>query len=173
MVKRGIIPGADTSVNAEKTPNITAWRAYKRKERIMKRVRILADRIKKVLFTAVLFMVVLAGCGQQMAEPKSVEETDSFEFEVEDVFALSDGSGVVVVGYVQSGIMKTGAAAVLVKEDGTTIETVIGTLETYSAQTESYIHPSEVDTGVPVGVLLEGLEKEQVDIGDLLTNKEY
>lgn len=139
----------------------------------MKRVRILADRIKKVLFTAVLFMVVLAGCGQQMAEPKSVEETDSFEFEVEDVFALSDGSGVVVVGYVQSGIMKTGAAAVLVKEDGTTIETVIGTLETYSAQTESYIHPSEVDTGVPVGVLLEGLEKEQVDIGDLLTNKEY
>ena len=139
----------------------------------MKRVRILADRIKKVLFTAVLFMVVLAGCGQQMAEPKSVEETDSFEFEVEDVFALSDGSGVVVVGYVQSGIMKTGAAAVLVKEDGTTIETVIGTLETCSAQTESYIHPSEVDTGVPVGVLLEGLEKEQVDIGDLLTNKEY
>ncbi len=139
----------------------------------MKRVRILVEHKKKVLFTAVLFMVmVLAGCGRQMAEPKPAEETDSFEFEVEDVFALSDGSGVVVVGYVQSGIMKTGTAAVLVKEDGTTIETVVGTLETYSAQTESYIHPSEVDTGVPVGVLLEGLEKEQVDIGDLLTNRE-
>lgn len=133
----------------------------------MKRVRIL------VLFTAVLLMVmVLVGCGRQMVEPKSAEETDIFEFEVEDVFALLDVSGVVVVGYVQSGIMKTGAAAVLVKEDGTTIEVRVGMLETYSSQTDSYIHPSKVGTGVPVGVLLEGLEKEQVDIGDLLTNSE-
>ena len=133
----------------------------------MKRVRIL------VLFTAVLLMVmVLVGCGRQIVEPKTAEETDTFEFEVEDVFALVDGSGVVVAGYVQIGIMKTGAAAVLVKEDGTAIEVMVGTLETYSSQTESYIHPSEVGTGVPVGVLLEGLEKEQVDIGDILTNGE-
>ncbi len=133
----------------------------------MKRVRIL------VLFSAVLLMVmVLVGCGRQIEEPKSAEEIDTFEFEVEDVFALLDDRGVVVTGYVQSGIMKKGAAAVLVKEDGTTIEVMVGTLETYSPQTDSYIHPSEVGTGVPVGVLLEGLEKEQVDIGDLLTNSE-
>lgn len=139
----------------------------------MKRVRILADSKKKVLFTAVLLMVmVLAGCGQQMVKPGAAEETGTFEFEVKDVFALLDGSGVVVVGYVQSGIMKTGAAAVLVKEDGTTIEVMVGTLKTYNLQTESYIHLSEVGTGVPVGMLLEGLKKEQVDIGDLLTNSE-
>lgn len=139
----------------------------------MKRVRIGADSKKKVLFTAVLLMVmVLVGCGQQMKEPKSAEQTDTFEFEVKDVFALLDGSGVVVVGYVQSGIMKTGAAAVLVKEDGTTIEIMVGTLKTYNLQTESYIRLSEVGTGVPVGMLLKGIKKEQVDIGDLLTNSE-
>lgn len=141
----------------------------------MNRTELSASCNKKRIFAAMLLMILLmTGCGQQPVEQKTIEETDIFQFEVADTFALSDGSGVVVAGYVRSGIMRSGDTAVLVKEDGTTLEVKIGSMESYDSQTQGYVIIDEVGVDIPVGVLLEGLEKEQIDIGDILTNsKEY
>lgn len=93
----------------------------------------------------------------------------NFEYEVEDVFSLKNG-GVVVVGHVKSGTMHTGDKAVLLKGNGIrlAIDTRIGQMETRVAgQT---VPLKKVSKGEPAGVLLEGLKKEQVDIGDRIVS---
>ena len=90
-----------------------------------------------------------------------------FEYEVEDVFSLING-GVVVVGSVKKGTMQVGDKAWLLKGDGTKIETRIGQMETRRAgQT---VPLKKVSEGEPAGVLLEGLIKEQVEIGDRIVS---
>lgn len=86
-----------------------------------------------------------------------------FEYEVEDVFSLLNG-GVVVVGSVKKGIMQVGDKAWLLKGDGTKIETRIGQMETRRAG--QMVPLKKISQGEHAGVLLEGLRKEQVEIGD-------
>ena len=130
---------------------------------------------KKIILTIVLVMLLaMTGCGQEttkQGDGRNDGQTSDFEYEVEDVFALIDG-GVVVVGYVQSGTMHTGDSVWLVKEDGARIESSVLQMELYDSQSGSYLHPDEVGEGTPVGVMLEGLEKDQIDIGDLLVGNE-
>ena len=116
-------------------------------------------------------LLAMTGCAQGTTE-QSGDQNDGqiseLEYEVEDVFALIDG-GVVVVGTVQSGIMRTGDTVWLVKEDGTKIESSVLQMELYDGQSDSYLHPDEAEEGTPIAVMLEGLGKDQIDIGDLLT----
>ena len=86
-----------------------------------------------------------------------------FEYEVEDVFSLING-GVVVVGSVKKGAMQVGDKAWLLKGDGTKIETRIGQMETRRAG--QMVPLKKISQGEHAGVLLEGLRKEQVEIGD-------
>ena len=90
-----------------------------------------------------------------------------FEYEVEDVFSLING-GVVVVGSVKKGTMQVGDKAWLLKGDGTKIETRIGQMETRRAG--QMVSLKKVSQGEHAGVLLEGLKKEQVEIGDRIVS---
>ena len=85
------------------------------------------------------------------------------------MFALVNG-GVVVVGHVKSGTMHTGDRAWLLKGKGTrlAIETRIGQMETRGAG--QIVPLKKVSKGEPAGVLLEGLKKEQVEIGDRIVS---
>ena len=92
-----------------------------------------------------------------------------FEYEVEDVFSLING-GVVVVGNVKKGTMQVGDNAWLVKGDGTRLETRIGQME--SRRAGQMVPLKKVSEGEHAGVLLGGLKKEQVEIGDrIVANK--
>lgn len=131
---------------------------------------------RKILCSIVLSVfAVLTGCGRNMADSDKAQEKESplysFEFRIEDTYALTIG-GVVVTGYVQSGTMHAGDSAWLFKEDGTILETSVKALEIYDKEKEAAIMTEEVKEGIPAGVLLEGLEKEQVDIGDVLSGQE-
>lgn len=131
---------------------------------------------KKIIFLTILAVLsFMTGCGQAVTGSGGTSEEQSrsygFEFQVEDVFALTTG-GVVVTGYVQSGTMRTGDGAWLVKEDGTALETGVEGMEIYDKEKEGTIYTEEVSEGIPVGVLLRGLEKDQVDIGDRLLGQE-
>ncbi len=87
------------------------------------------------------------------------------------MFLLFD-EDVVVTGYIESGTVKMGDKAVLVKENGTKYETSIGAIEAYSAETDSVGAVDEAGEGMAAGVLLEGLKTDQVDAGDLLLGYE-
>ena len=128
-----------------------------------------------LLFLTMLAMLsVLTGCGQSVTQSDEAPDNESllysFEFQVEDAYALTIG-GVVVTGYVQSGTMCTGDSAWLVKEDGTVLETGIAGMEIFSKEKDGTIFVERVEVGIPTGVLLEGLEKDQVDAGDILLGK--
>ena len=88
-----------------------------------------------------------------------------FEYEVEDVFSLLDG-GVVVFGHVKSGTVCAGDRAWLSKKDGTKLETKIVQMETRGAAGMMPLRKACENTAV--GVKLERLQKDQVDIGDRL-----
>ena len=93
-----------------------------------------------------------------------------FEYEVEDVFSLING-GVVVVGSVKNGTMQVGDKALLLKGNGIrlALKTRIGQMETRRAgQT---VPLKKVSKGEHAGVLLEGLKKEQVEIGDRIVSR--
>ena len=130
---------------------------------------------KKIILATVLVMfLAMTGCGQETTKPvddRNDRQISDLEYEVEDVFALIDG-GVVVVGYVQSGTMRTGDSVWLVKEDGTRLESSVLMMELYDGQSDSYLHPDEAGEGTSIAVMLEGLEKDQIDIGDLLVGNE-
>ena len=132
-------------------------------------------RKKIILAFALVMLLAMTGCGQEttkQVDDRNDGQTSDLEYEVEDVFALIDG-GVVVVGYVQSGTMRTGDSVWLIKEDGTRIESSVLQMELYDSQSDSYLHPDVVEEGTPIAVMLEGPEKDQIDIGDLLVgNKE-
>ena len=87
----------------------------------------------------------------------------NFEYEVEDVFSLVNG-GVVVVGHVKSGTMCTGDKAWLCKKDGTKLETRIMQMETRG--TTGMMPLKKAPETTAAGVRLEGLQKDQIDIGD-------
>ena len=126
---------------------------------------------KKIIFaTALIMLLLMTGCGNgatDQGDDQNDAQISDLKYEVEDVFALIDG-GVVVVGYVQSGIMRTGDSVWLIKEDDTRIESSVLQMELYDSQSDSYLHPDVVEEGTPIAVMLEGLEKDQIDIGDLL-----
>ena len=145
---------------------------------------------KKLLLLFIMGMMVsIAGCGRgtkedstdilQPTEPAdsgNQDDTDEeneyiFEFQVDDVFLLFD-EDVVVTGYIESGTVKMGDKAVLVKENGTKYETSIGAIEAYSAETDSVGAVDEAGEGMAAGVLLEGLKTDQVDAGALLLGYE-
>lgn len=144
----------------------------------MKKSKILfLDKQVFMVMTAMLWGLFLTACGQEAVVQNDTEEISDFQFEVEDVYAiskdvytLSGDGGVIVTGYVQRGTLKAGEKAVLIKEDGTKLEAYVEMLEVYDHEKDDTVFADEVGEDTPVGILLSGLEKEQVDIGDLLVN---
>lgn len=94
--------------------------------------------------------------------------TSSFWFQMNTFYGDTDGNDF-DGGYLQSGRMKTGDKAVLVKSDGTSYETSIQRIALYD--TEDTIHPipvTEAEAGPLTFVWLEGVESDQFQYGDML-----
>ena len=137
--------------------------------------------MKKVLIAAAMIAVLtITSCGQesqsqeqqnmkgqeQEGTPEEDQKTVGFLLNIEDVFALTV-PGAVVVGTVESGRARTGDTIYVVKADGTELETCILGIEAFDGMTEEAIE------GDSVGILLDGLEKEQITPGDQLIGYLY
>lgn len=103
-------------------------------------------------------MCLLVGCGSKETDQKTDIAASML---IDDVFTIS-GRGTVATGMVESGKICVGDEAVLIKEDGTEVETVILSLEAYRELIE------EAEEGDSVGAQLEGLEYKDVSRGDRL-----
>ena len=103
---------------------------------------------------------------EQEGTPEEDQKTVGFLLNIEDVFALTV-PGAVVVGTVESGRARTGDTIYVVKADGTELETCILGIEAFDGMTEEAIE------GDSVGILLDGLEKEQITPGDQLIGYLY
>ncbi len=109
---------------------------------------------KKVIAIMVLSaMCLLAGCGKK--------DTVKGTFLVDDVFSIT-GRGTVVTGTVESGTIDVGDDAVLIKADGTEIETSVELIEQFREELKT------IGEGVIGGLTLEGIEREEVEQGDQL-----
>ncbi len=85
----------------------------------------------------------------------------SFVFLVEDKFVIT-GEGLVATGLVESGKIGVGDKVILLKADGTQIETKVNKLEMFRKELD------EIVEGDYAGVYLEGMEREDVEAGDKL-----
>lgn len=95
-------------------------------------------------------------------------ETSSFWFQMTTFYGDTNGNDF-DGGYLQSGSMKTGEKAVLVKSDGTSYVTSIQRIALYDA--EDTIHPipvTEAEADSLTFVWLEGVESGQFQYGDIL-----
>ena len=97
----------------------------------------------------------------QEGTPEEDQKTVVFLLNIEDVFALTV-PGAAVVGTVESGRVRTGDTVYVVKADGTELETCILGIEAFDGMTDEAIE------GDSVGILLDGLEKEEITPGDQL-----
>lgn len=121
---------------------------------------IMKNKWKLILVIGV--MCLLAGCGSKEADEETNQEANvKGDMLIDDVFKITD-RGTVATGTVESGKICVGDKAVLIKEDGTEIETEIVALEQFRKLIE------EANEGEIVGAQLEGVEKEEVDRGDRL-----
>ena len=94
------------------------------------------------------------------AAPKSGESV--FEMTVEDVFSIS-GRGTVVTGRVSRGTVSQGDRVLIRSHGGQMLETRIGGIESFRKARRSAAE------GDVVGLLLKGVQKDQVEPGDVLT----
>lgn len=107
---------------------------------------------KLLLILTVCTMFMLMACGKD-------EGTGSMA--IDDVFNLTD-RGVVITGNVESGVICVGDRAVIMREDGTKLETVVKEIEWFTNFIE------EAEEGKWIGVSLEGIDKDDVARGDKL-----
>ena len=80
---------------------------------------------------------------------------------VDDVFYLTD-RGVVLTGNVESGVICVGDRAVIIRTDGTELETEVVGIEWFEKSLE------EAEEGMPIGVFLERIDRDDVNRGDKL-----
>jgi len=91
----------------------------------------------------------------------SVFDSADFEMPIEDVFSIA-GRGTVVTGVVQSGSVRTGESLLVLKPDGSQLPTRCQGIEAFRRVID------EARPGDRVGLLLEGLSKDQVERGDVV-----
>ena len=85
-----------------------------------------------------------------------------FELKVEDVFTIS-GRGTVVTGRVSRGTVSQGDRVLIRGHGGRVLETKIGGIESFRKARRTAAE------GDAVGLLLKGVQKDQVEPGDILT----
>ena len=111
----------------------------------------------------------LSPVGQEEATAVSDRnEVSSFWFQMTTFYGDTNGNDF-DGGYLQSGSIKIGDKAVLVKSDGTSYETSIQRIALYDA--EDKIHPiptTEVEDDSLTFVWLEGIESDQLQYDDIL-----
>ena len=106
-----------------------------------------------VIFMLGIFMLFsLVACGKDKGTGSMV---------VDDVFYLTD-RGAALTGNVESGVICVGDRAVIIRTDGTELETKVVGLEWFGKSLE------EAEEGMPIGVFLEGIERNDVNRGDKL-----
>jgi translation elongation factor EF-Tu-like GTPase len=110
--------------------------------------------------------------GRRATDDKSVETLlaeanvasptpGGFRLPVEDVFAIT-GRGVVVTGRVQSGVGTLGLPVRIVRDGAQVATTRITGIEAFRKTLES------AQAGDNVGLLLEGMSRDQLQAGDLV-----
>ena len=90
----------------------------------------------------------------------SMASSTGFRMTVQDVFFIK-GRGTVVTGTVESGTITAGAAIEIHSSSGVT-QTVVEDIEMFRRTT------SQANAGDNVGILLRGLQRDQVQRGDVL-----
>lgn len=85
----------------------------------------------------------------------------SFRLTVQDVFHIT-GRGTVVTGTVEKGSVRVGDSVTLRRADGSIRTVTVAGIELFRKMTDPAVE------GENVGVLLRGLEKDQVKGGDVL-----
>lgn len=89
---------------------------------------------------------------------------DEFKMVVQDAFTIS-GRGTVVTGVIEKGSIRKNSTALHVKSDNTTQTIKICDIESMHRILDI------ASAGMDVGLLIEGLEKENVACGDLIINR--
>lgn len=123
-------------------------------------------------FTIATCCFLLMGCGKEEVKDNNVEvntevETESevvyddFEMVIEDVFTIT-GRGTVVTGKVSLGEIKNGDVVHIKKQDGTYMEAEITGIEMFRKMLDVAVE------GDNVGILLKGIEKTDIERGDVL-----
>ena len=86
-----------------------------------------------------------------------------FRFTVEDVFTIA-GRGTVVTGRVESGTIETGDRVRITTRDGRVLTTIITGIERFREIID------QASAGAEVGLLLRGIDRDDVSRGDVLTS---
>lgn len=86
----------------------------------------------------------------------------TFELKVEDVFSIS-GRGTVVTGRIARGKIAQGDRVIIRGREGRVLEAEIGGIESFRKALRTAFQ------GEAVGLLLRGIQKDQVHPGDILT----
>lgn len=86
----------------------------------------------------------------------------TFELKVEDVFSIS-GRGMVVTGRIARGKIAQGDRVIIRGREGRVLEAEIGGIESFRKALRT------ASQGEAVGLLLRGIQKDQVHPGDILT----
>lgn len=118
--------------------------------------------------TIVLALLLLSGCATgKTADVKdegiqngSESIEDGFVFEIDDVFFIDETT--VATGKAVSGTLNRGDAVILLKADGTQIETTAVKLEIFRQELDKIVE------GDNASVYLADLQKTDVEIGDKL-----
>ena len=101
------------------------------------------------------------GTSQPSVSPFVDLNNVSFRMTIEDVFTIT-GRGTVVTGVVELGSIKLMDKAVLYRQNGETINTVITGIEMFRKLEDS------ATVGQNVGLLLRGIERNMVSTGDVI-----
>ena len=88
-------------------------------------------------------------------------DSESFRFTVQDVFYIR-GRGTVVTGTVEDGSVRVGESVSLRRTDGSAMEVTVSGIEKFRQISDTAVR------GENVGILLRGVEKDQVGRGDVL-----
>src|SRR5579859_5123832 len=93
----------------------------------------------------------------------AVDPAGDFRLTIQDVFSIK-GRGMVVTGAVETGALSVGQTIQIAAPDGTTVyQTKVNGLETFHRQVK------QTQAGDNVGVLLDGLTKDQIKPGMVIT----
>jgi translation elongation factor EF-1alpha len=117
-----------------------------------------------VLYVVVILatLVPLCGCSSKTMEEKPVP----FKMTVHDVFYIKTLDRVIVTGVIETGSVRTG--------DKLAVKTANGTVAVVVQKLEHPKRPnvSEAHTGQDIGLMLQGIGKDQVASGDVVVARE-
>ena len=113
-----------------------------------------------------LYKCSIAGHTEQYVE--AISNRDILAARVTDVFTLN-GRGTVATAIIDNGTANLGDSVSIILQDGTIVSSVITGIEKYRTSLES------ATKGDTVGILLRGVDKEQIKTAQLITTpgKEY